>query len=245
MAKTLANLRSDTRTLLDEAVAADWTTGDVDRYINYAYHEVFTSIVSTFEDYYVKTTYIDTVADQQEYDQDDGVPTDLIKVRRIEINYDTSDSNASPKRALPVTLDDIRRDVGNTSLGITLWRNPAYYLYGIGSNSKLGFVPIPDENGTNAIQLWYVYKPSDLSATSDEVDIPYSDRYGRLIAYGAAADLLRKGQQEEQAAAQYRLEFEAGLRKMRAELEDRRADDIRTVTDVGSADIFFDRYHNI
>ncbi len=246
MTVTLSELRNDTRMLLDETTAADWTNIQVDAAINYAYHEVVASVVKVYEDYYVKTDQMNTTADRQEYDQTtDGFPTDFFKIRRVEINYDTSDSNSSPRRALPVKLDDIDRDLGNTAIGNTPQRNPGYYLIGQGSNLKLGFIPIPDETGTNAIKIWYVYFPSDLSANTDTIDIPYPERYGRLISYGAAGDLLRKGQQEEVAAARYRAEFEAALQKMIEELEDRTADDIRGVTDTVDMDLDFDRYHQI
>lgn len=241
MAKDLAQLRLDVRLLLDESVAADWSATQVDQAINYAYHELVTSVSEVYEDYYIKKTQLDTVEDQQEYDvATDSFPSDFFKMRRVEINYDTSNTNATPQRALPIILDDVRRDLGNENVGVAVQRNPAYYLIGMGSNLKLGFIPVPDEDGTNAITLWYYYTPTDLSATSDEIDVPYPDRYGRLISYGAAADLLRKGQQEEVAAARYRGEFELGLEKMKQQLEDRRADDVRGVTDVVNLNTWFD-----
>ena len=241
----LSDFRNDTRLLLDEATAADWSIAQVDRAINFAYHEIVAAAMEVFEDYYLKTDTWNSTADQQEYGTTDGFPTDFFKIRRVEINYDTSVSTSSPRRALPITLDDVSRDLGNTSIGVTPQRNPAYYLFGQGSNLKLGFLPIPDETGTNAIKIWYVYYPADMSASTDTPDIPYPERYSRLIGYGAAGDLLRKGQQEEAAAARYRLEFEAGLEKMKQQLEDRRADDVRGVTDVVGIDLQFDRYYSV
>jgi hypothetical protein len=219
--------------LLDEAVAADWSNSQIDRAVNYAYHELITSIVETFEEYFVKTTTLDTVADQQEYGEDDGLPDDFFKIRRVEINYDPDNSNSSPERAYPIILDEITRDVGNENWGVVSHSHPNYYLIGHGStNMKLGFIPIPSDDGTDAIKLWYVYIPDDLSEGSDEIDIPYPNRYGRLISLGAAGDLLRKGQLEEVAAARYRAEFELGLEKMKQQLEDRKADDVKSITDV-------------
>lgn len=217
---------------LDEATPADFTNAQIDEALNYAYQEVVTAAMEVYEDYYLKTDQFNVVEDQQEYGTDDGFPTDFFKIRRVEINYDVNTSGSTPKRALPISLDDVKRDLGNTTIGLTPQRRPGYYLVGQGSNLKLGFLPVPDENGTNGIKIWYVYMPSDLSATSDSPDIPYADNYARLICQGATADLLRKGQQEEEAAARYRLEFEAGLEKMKQQLEDRKADDVKTTTDV-------------
>jgi hypothetical protein len=237
MAQTLTNLRQVTRMLLDESSAADWSVVDVDRAINFAYHEVVTAVIEAFEDYYAKTINLDTAAGKQEYGEDDGFPRDFFKMRRVEINYDVSDSNSKPRRALPISLDDVKQDLANETL--STYRSPSYYLLGHGSNLKLGFIPIPNNDGTDAIKLWYVYTPADLSASNDVPDIPYADRYAHLIPYGATVDLLRKGQQEEVAARQYRLEFEMGLEKMKQQLEDRRADDVKGVTDTVGLDLGF------
>jgi len=241
MAKLLSNIRTDVRLLLDETTPADWTAAQVDASINYAYHGIVTAVTETFEDYYITTTTFNSTADQQEYSQSDGMPTDFFKMRRVEINYDTTDTNSTPQRALRVILDDINRDLGNTSVSVTPQRAPAYYLIGSGSNIKLGFLPVPDETGTNAIKIWYSYVVSDLSAATDALDIPYVDRYARLVGYGAAADLLRKGQQEELVAKQYILEYEGGLAKMKQELEDRVADGVRGVTDTVGLNTNFGR----
>jgi hypothetical protein len=227
--------------LLDESSAADWSVADVDRGINFAYHELVSAVVEAYEDYYIKTTNLDTAADTQEYGEAEGFPSDFFKMRRVEINYDPADSNSKPKRALPISLDEVKTDLGNEVVTVTTRSNPAYYLLGHGSNLKLGFIPIPSEDGTDAIKLWYVYTPSDLEASNDTPDLPYPDRYARLIPYGAAADLLRKGQQEEVAARQYRLEFEMGLEKMKQQLEERKADDVKGVTDTVGLDVAFDR----
>lgn len=244
MSKNLTQLRKDTRLLLDEQTAADWSVAQVDSSINYAYHEIVTSVIEAFEDYYSKTDTLSTVDGQQEYDvETDGLPTDFFKMRRVEINYDVSNSNSSPSRATAIGLDDVKKDLGNTSIG-TL-RAPSYYLIGRASNLKLGFIPVPNEDGTDAIKIWYVYLVSDLSETTDTPDIPYEDRYSRLIGYGAAADLLRKGQQEEVAAARYRAEFELGLEKMKQQLEDRRADGVKTITDTIGMDTDFSRQYAI
>jgi hypothetical protein len=237
--KAFSTLRSDVRMFLDEASPADWTEAQVNSALNYAYHELVTSIVDVFEDYYTTTATFDTIEDQQEYDSDDGLPTDIFKIRRVEINQDPSNSNASPTRALPINLEDVYRDLGNTSTSLKS-NHPCYYVLGLGSgNEKMGFLPVPDEDGTNAVKIWYVQTQDDLSASSDTPNIPYCDRYAHLIVWGAVADLLSKGQQEEQASAKYRSMFEVGVQKMKTELEDRKADDAKGVTDTVGLNVEF------
>lgn len=222
---------------LDESAPADWTSSQVDSAINYSYHELVTAVIDSFEDFYVTTTTLNSVANQQEYGSSDGLPTDIVKVRRVEINSDPSNSDASPDRALPVNFDGVYRDLGNTNLGVR--SSPVYYLIGNGSDTKIGFLPIPDESGTDNIKIWYIPEQDDMSSGTDSPNIPYIDRYSKLIVWGAVADLLSKGQQEETASNKYGNKFELGLRKMKAELEERKADDSDGVTDTVGLDLNF------
>lgn len=243
MAKTLTNLRSTTRTYLDEATESDWEDTEVDAAVNDGYHELVTSTMETYEEFYVVTDLFDSVASQQEYGTADGVPTDIFKIRRLEVNYDVSDSNSIPKRAIPVSIDSVLRDLGNSALGITVYRNPAYYLLGSSTGSsgiKIGIIPKPTRSGTDAIKLWYIPVQADLSATSDSPNIPYPDRYYKLISLYAAATLLRKGQQEEEVALTYMKEFNFGLAKMQQQLEDRVADSGKSIVDTAGMDNDFD-----
>lgn len=232
MAKVIADLRGQVRTYLDESSAADWTTAEVDREINVCYHTVYGAVVEVFEDYYLTTTTMNVVVNQQEYGSSDSFPSDFFKMRRVEINYNVPDSSSKPYRALPVIMDEVRRDLGNTVIATSVSRNAAYYLYGTGTSAKIGFIPIPTIAGSAGIKLWYVKVLTDLSGSNTTVDIPYPDRFSWIISLGAAANLLRKGQQEETAAARYRQEFEVEIEKMKQALEDRVAEESKTIIEV-------------
>lgn len=232
MAKTLSNLQAQTRTYLDEATQSDWTDTEVTREINSKYMELYVGVVEVYEDYYSTRTTVASVADQQEY----TLPSDLYKIRRIEINYNPSNSNSLPRKAVNVPMDSVLRDLGNSALGITVYRNPAYYVRG----TSFGFIPIPTEAGASAITVWYIAIPSELSASSDAINIPFPDRYGQLISLGAASVLLRKGQQEEVVAKEYLRNFEMGIIKMKQELEDRIAEGVKSVVDTAGMDNDFE-----
>jgi len=232
MAKTLANCRSQTRTYLDEVSAADWTDSQVDMAINAAYQQTITAVIQTFEDYYLTKTQLNTVADQQEYGNSDGIPTNLFKIRRVEINYNPDASGSKAQRALPVNFDEVRTNLDNNLVGLSVNRNPGYYKYGFGSNLKIGFIPAPTKNGTNAISIWYIPTLSDLSSPTDSLNIPYPDMFWWAIPLIAAGSLLRKGQQEEVPAQQYIQEGGAKLDEMRELLEDLSAEEAKTVIDV-------------
>lgn len=217
----------------------------MDREINACYHQVYGAAVEVFEDYYLTKSQMNVVANQQEYGSTEGFPSDFFKMRRVEINYNVPDTNSVPQRALPVQLDEIRRDLGNTTLGVSTLRNAGYYLYGTGSSAKIGFTPIPTIAGTNGISLWYVKVLADLSDSNTTVDIPYPDRFSWIISLGAAANLLRKGQQEEVAARAYREEFSLEMEKMKQSLEDRVAEEAKHVVDTQGEDLDFGGYSSI
>lgn len=241
MAKTLENLRDHVRMFLDEATASDWSDDNVDTEINNGYQEVVTVVMETYEDFYMTNTTFNTVADKQEYSSSDGVPTNVFKIRRIEVNYDTSASTTNYNRAEYARFDEIMRDVAN-STGITPFSRPTYYVHGHGNDLTIGFIPIPTNDGTDAVKLWHIPVVSDLSSSSDAVDIPYPDRYWKAIGWYAAGVLLSKGQQEEAVGSKYLTRFEQEMNKMKMQLEDRVADGAKHVIDTQMQDVDFTHF---
>ena len=232
MSKTLSVIRTQVRSWLDEAdaKAADWTNAELNILINAYYHQVYSEMVDVFEDYAPIETYeVDTTEDVQEYDLSLASPA-ILKLRRVEINYKTSDPNHPPERALPIKIDDVRRDLGFKNFGLSVVRGPQYYWIG----NTIGFIPIPNETSTTggAIKIWYPPQKSDMSSDSDTIDIPYADRDWMIIAYGATAEALRFGQQEEAAANTFDRKFQDGIERMKQQYEDRIAEEAKFVTDV-------------
>lgn len=231
MAKTRSTLRTDTRSYLDESTEADWKDTDLNRSINKYYQKVVTAVMETFEDYYLTEATADTVADQQEY----SLPTDFFKIRRVEINYDIDNSNSAFSRALRFDIDAARGRLAETNLGIGVVRNPSYYIQG----DLIGFLPIPSNNGDEAIKIWYVRYISDMDDDTDTIDIPYPDRYYEIITKFAAAEALRKGQQEPTEAKRLYDEAKADLEEMKRQLEDRIAEGAKTVIDTSGENLDF------
>src|SRR3990167_6151195 len=96
MSKTRLQCLTQIRSFLDETSAADWTDAELVLLINTAYHRVVTAVMTVYENYYLTTDQFNTTADQEEYDSDDGIATDIFKLRRVEVNYNVSDSNSAP-----------------------------------------------------------------------------------------------------------------------------------------------------
>lgn len=224
MAKTLQNIRDHVRVYLDEPTQADWTDAQINREINNKYFDCYSAVITIFEDYYSTKSTITTVTNQQEY----ALPADFLKMRRVEVNWNPSDTNSIPVKVSRVSMDDILRDIGNQGLSLTPHARPGYYLRG----NYIGFVPVPTDGGTNAGTLWYIATIVDLAEDIDTINLPFADNYASVIALGAAGELLRKGQQEEQVAAQYLKEYQFKIGKMQEELKERQSDGSRTITDV-------------
>lgn len=218
MAKSLSDLRQHSRTYLDEIVEADWTDTQVDREINYAYMEVYTAVVETYEDYYRKVQTTDVEEDQQEYE----LPDDFFKLKRLEITYTTG---GEARKATPYDWMQTVRPVNDANVGSTA--QPRYDI----SGRFIRLMPIPTEDVDEGIRLTFIKQVVELSEDTDEIDIPFPDRYGRLIPLGACAQLLRKGQQEESIAARYSQDFQIGIEKMKQELEDRYLDGVKSILD--------------
>lgn len=231
MAKNRSDIRVHVRSFLDETTAADWTDAELNTLINKYYHEVYSAVVDVFENYETTTAQSNSVADQQEY----SLPSDVLKIRRVELNYDVSATNAAPMRALPIPLDAVRRDLANTNLGVTINRGPVYYLRG----DNIGFIPVPTLAGTNAIQIWYAPTRSDITDDTTNIDMPYPDRDFMLIAYGAAADALRYGQQESIEADKMDRKLARGIEKMQERLEERISDEVKGVVDTTAENMDF------
>src|SRR3990167_7059362 len=232
---TWQNILSNIRTILDEATATRWTNAEVQLETNNGYQEVVTAVMETFEDYYLTQATTSLVADQQEYQ----LPSDFFKVRRVEVNYDASNSDSIPQRALPVNMDEVRRDLGNQTIGVSFIRKPGYYL----SHDNIGIIHVPPEASTNGLKIWYIrYVTNESSFGATKPDIPYPDRYAKLIVLYGAGQLLRKGQIEETSAARYLAEFEIGLEKMKRQLEDRTAEESKQVIDISGESVAFDDY---
>lgn len=229
MAFHQADCIAQTRTYLDEVSPKSWTDTEVIREVNNGYGELITAVIQVFEDFYQRRTDFSLIANQQEYKTTDGVPTDVYKIKRIEFNPQVATNPNSFYRASPTNINNFRSSIANQNLGSTSM--PLYYTYGFGADMTIGFLPIPSVNSTGGVRLWYIYEVPMMVAPTDEVNIPYAERYASLIAQYAAAVLLRKGQQEEAVAKQYMAEFDEGKQQMMEELKQRNVDDAGVIMD--------------
>lgn len=230
--KTLTNLQTEVRTYLDEATAADWLDAEVILSINRSYHNIISKVIEVYNDWYDDVTVnpftYAIVANQQEY----TIDSSIIKPTRVEINYSPTTTGSVSARAIPIVKDEVRGNLANTNNAGSFF-SAGYYVRGNIGAQKIGFIPVPQTSDTTgkSISVWGVTLPGDLVNGGDNVNIPYVDNYSYLISLRAAAQLLRKGQQEENFAARYIAEYQAGIIEMQNFLKDRQSDDGQFIVD--------------
>lgn len=224
---TLETILADIRARLNEVTAAFWTDAQLLVWINHRYQDLVTAVETTFENYFLTESATDLVEDQQEY----SLPTDFKRMVRIEINYDMTNNATTFSKATPVTLDEVRIQIANTDLGSS--GSPVYYIHG----DLLGFLPIPDADGTSAVKIWYVAEQTDLSDDDDEPAIP--SQYHRVISLGVCSDALMKGKRDLKGAAMFERMYQEERTKMQGELEDRIAEDVKMTVDLSGESLNF------
>lgn len=234
MAKTLSDLTSNVRTYLDESNPANWTPTEVTTAINYAYQYIASKVVEVYEEYYFTTTpyTYSTVANQQQY----TIASTLLKVERVEINANPTITNSQAQRAVAFKMDEIPTAINNTFLNGSIMQ-PGYYLIGNQSAQQIGFLPIPTVTATNNISVWGIDAPSDLSATTDPVLIPYVDNFAQIIAKIAAANLMKKGGQEVAAADDLLNQSNVDILNYQTFIKDRQSDGPDMIEDTNGEDI--------
>lgn len=238
MAKTLSNLQTGTRVYLDEANQTDFLDTEVIRSINYGYHDVVKEVIEVYEQFYETTTPFTytMVNGTQEY----AIDATLIKVTRVEINYNPKDTNSKPTRALPVKSDEILTNLAYNNTSASFF-NAGYFLHGNIGTQTIGFVPIPTVSDTTgkSISVWGIALPSDLVNSTDTVNIPYADNFSQLIELKAASILLSKGQQEENASNRYYGQYKREIMDMKTFLKERQADNVWLIQDAEMENIDF------
>ncbi len=240
MAKNFTQGQVDTRVYLDESSQIDFLDTEVKSAYNYAYHRVIQKVMEVYDKWYEDVTKVPftyaIIANQQEY----TIDSTIIKPTRVEINFNPTSTGSVATRALPIKMDEIRGNLANTSTGGSFF-SAGYYIHGNIGAQKIGFIPIPQTSDTTgkSISVWGYVLPADLVNGTDDVNIPWADNFAYLIALRAAAQLLRKGQQEENTAQNYINEFDRGILEMQTFFKSRISDDGEYIEDSALEDIDF------
>lgn len=206
---TFVNQQTEVGDLLNISIGAS-TVPDltqVKRDLNTARDIVFNRLLSLGQDYNVRLTKADLVADQELY----GLPSDLRKIVRVEVGYDNSTDRYKADR-----IDtNAENDPVDTSY---LESDPKYMVRG--DNIELN--PAPDSAVTDGLWLWYVEDLTDMSADADTTSLPLDFDY-LLPLYAAAKGSYTLGLHQE--GNNFMAQFRLGLDDMEQEVIQRNIDD--------------------
>jgi hypothetical protein len=157
MGSTLAQLRTRVREKVDEDTAAFWSDTLINNQLNEGYRFYWAFIIEAFEAYFAKTSLLDFDANSAgEY----ILPSDFFKMRLVEKIVGT--------QRTPLQYFERYDGTISISLAQSTYNFPTYRFRG----SKIVFEPAPDYTLVGAVQLEYIRKLTDLSASQD-VDSEY------------------------------------------------------------------------
>ena len=158
-----------------------FSDADVDASINTYYYQFVNEILESMDDwdFQGENATADLVEDQQEY----TFPTDILKIKRIEVTYDGTNWYLANwfdinERGQATDSTSISQDFEKTKPFVDLYDN-SLFLY-----------PIPDDDVTGGLRIWYEEEPTLLSSVTDEPII--AQAYQKGLAYGAAKDYFDK-----------------------------------------------------
>lgn len=222
MSKTFSDIVFDTRVFLDEAEPEDFTVAEVAAAVNWSYQHVVSKVIEVYQEFYLTVTprTYSTVANQGQY----SIATTFLKIERVEINYQPADPNSQPQRAMALKMDELPLALSNNLVGGSALFNSGYYLIGNQGVQVLGFVPVPENAGTDNISVWGIEAPADMVNSSDPVIIPYPDLFAGIIGKLAAGRLLKKGQQAVGPADDLIGEANTDILNMQTYISERQSD---------------------
>lgn len=147
------------------------------------------------------TTDLNVTENQESY----ALPSDMVKMKRMEITYDGSLWH-------PVRMTDVGLEQRNATDPATIAQEytTAYPKADIFGDS-LYLRPIPSASVAGGLKMWYVARPALLSTMSSVISTPVD--YHGYLSYGVAAEIATR-QANDALAAQMFQKWEDGLKKM-------------------------------
>lgn len=179
-ASTSNGLRNFTRFITDTDTVT-FTDADLDASLNMYYDLFCTEILDSMDewDFQAEIATSDLVASQQEY----VLPTDILKIKRVEVTYDWSNWY----KAEPMDVNEVGHATDTTSISNHFIASEPYFDI---MDTSLMLYPIPTANVTAGIKIWFEKLETQLSADTDEPNIARPFHKG--LCYGAAKDYFEK-----------------------------------------------------
>lgn len=179
-ASSQQGLRNWTR-FITNTNTTTYSNADLDASLN-MYNQLFvTEILDSMDgwDFQGETATADLVAGQQEY----VFPSDLLRIKRIEVSYDGS------KWARAEQFDINQRRAATDANSITRDFS-SYQPYADMYDNSVFLYPIPDTNVAGGIKIWY---EKEVDQLVNDLDAPvFSEPFHKGLCYGAAKDYFQK-----------------------------------------------------
>lgn len=182
---TLAEIRTLARRKADEEASGYISNLEANDYVNQGMRYVYTKIAQRFENYFVQPGtalnggLFTTVVGTSGY----SLPTDLMKVVRVEHRRTNSTSNDDWKRLATVNIANDRLD---DYFPLREGYTPGFGYFIAGNTIYLK----PEPKQEFQIRVWYVPRPTTLTVDADEPAVP--SEYHDLVAEFAAIQMLAK-----------------------------------------------------
>lgn len=206
---TLGQLQTLTLSWLDDLNAGYFTLPQVNVWLNNAQRECQKQLIQAGENFYVKRSSSATVQNADTY----ALPTDFLKVNKLEVVLSGTGVNEVRQTFTPVTL--IQIDQMYQLQGV-----PAAYVL---RKNCFTVRPIPDN--TYTLYLSYSYRVTDMVNTSDSPDVP--EQYHEYLAILATLDGFLKDQRDPNPMLVTKRDFYLAL--MKQDSEERTVDAPRMV----------------
>lgn len=204
------DIRSLTRTYLDEASAGFWSDAELNSLINVANQKLNATVAGVYEDAFTQSVTFNTVANTKSY----ALPTDFRVLRRLEL-YDTADPHVISK------FDELHfpRIEGTHEWPFGGFGEPRRYVL---RGNQFDLYPIPD--AVYPLRMYYDRRLADLLVDGDIPASP-AEFHDMLALYAAAQALVKAQDDPSTLLALYKLR-EADLIQS---LQSRKSQDVERV----------------
>jgi len=212
-ARALLNEELDQTRAFPDNTSSFWKDSTLIKYYNMVQEEVQNLMVQSIEDYFVTQTFLNITDGCAGYQ----IPSGTIKIRRVE---DARDAN--PVEIKPVTINN--KGVVSSELGSSIAiGGGGYYLKG----TQLVLTDTPAYTNASAIQVYYVKRLIDVTASDGESEIP--NEYHNVFVYG----IYRLALIQEQADPMFAtIEYDKQMNKIKSYCEDRQVQRPRRVKSI-------------
>jgi len=177
---------------------ASYPIADKTRNMNSWHNRMVVEILDSMDewDFQGEIATSDLVASQQEY----VFPTDILKVKRIEIDYD---GNGVFNRANPTDINTMDKTVSSSAEINGRWgvSEPEYATF----DDSYFLFPVPDTDRTGGIKIWYTKEVLPFSAfagsatfiAGNEDEPVFEDAFHKTISLGASLDYAQQNKIQE------------------------------------------------